>query len=130
MKHRTIFHDLLDSPTLPEQDKSVDRLWQEAQLFLAAGTVTTATSISAALVYLLLDKPRLQVLLEELENAVPNIATPPKQAQLERLPYLVIFLCRHSCQRKTANKNTACRSTRDSTFGVWCIISPDSFESD
>ena len=91
MKHRTIFHDLLDSPTLPEQDKSVDRLWQEAQLFLAAGTVTTATSISAALVYLLLDKPRLQVLLEEFENAAPNIATPPKQAQLERLPYLVIF---------------------------------------
>ncbi|PVH78516.1 cytochrome protein [Cadophora sp. DSE1049] len=88
VKHRTIFHDLLDSPTLPEQDKSENRLWQEAQLFLAAGTVTTATSIASALVYLLLDKARLQVLLEELENAVPNLATPPKQAQLERLPYL------------------------------------------
>lgn len=89
VKHRTIFHDLIDSPTLPEQDKSVDRLWQEAQLFLAAGTVTTATSISAALVYLLLDKSRLQILLEELETAVPNIASPPKQSELERLPYLV-----------------------------------------
>ncbi|KAG4434747.1 hypothetical protein IFR05_009773 [Cadophora sp. M221] len=88
VKHRTIFHDLMDSPTLPEEDKSVDRLWQEAQLFLAAGTVTTATSISAALVYLLLNKSRLQVLLEELETAVPNIASPPKQSELEGLPYL------------------------------------------
>ncbi|KAH7317888.1 cytochrome P450 [Rhexocercosporidium sp. MPI-PUGE-AT-0058] len=88
VKNRTIFHDLLDSSTLPEQDKSVDRLWQEAQLFLAAGTVTTATSISAALVYLLLDQSRLRVLLEELETAVPNIASPPRQADLERLPYL------------------------------------------
>ncbi|KAL2065271.1 hypothetical protein VTL71DRAFT_2940 [Oculimacula yallundae] len=88
VKHRTIFHDLMDSRTLPEEDKTVDRLWQEAQLFLVAGTVTSAASISAALVYLLLDKPRLQVLLEELEEAVPNIATPPKQAQLEKLPYM------------------------------------------
>lgn len=88
-KHRTIFHDLLESSILPPEDKTVDRLWQEAQLLLSAGTVTTATSLSSALVYLLLDPERLQILLQELENAVPDITKPMKQAELERLPYLV-----------------------------------------
>jgi cytochrome P450 len=89
VKHRTIFHDLLDSTILPPEDKTVDRLWQEAQLLLAAGTVTTATSIGSALVYLLLDPPRLQVLLQELETAMPDITKPKPQGELERLPYLV-----------------------------------------
>jgi cytochrome P450 len=88
-KHRTIFHDLLESSVLPPEDKTVDRLWQEAQLLLAAGTVTTATSISSALVYLLLDPKRLQTLLQELETALPDITKPKKQSELEKLPYLV-----------------------------------------
>ncbi len=89
VKYRTIFHDLLDCPTLPEQDKTVDRLGQEAQLLLAAGTVTTATAISSALVYLLLDLKRLQILLEELETAMPSITGSLKESELEQLPYLV-----------------------------------------
>jgi cytochrome P450 len=89
VKHRTIFHELLESPILPSEDKTVDRLWQEAQLLLAAGTVTTATSISSALVYLLLDPVRLKVLLVELEIAMPDISKPPRETDLERLPYLV-----------------------------------------
>jgi cytochrome P450 len=80
---------LLESPILPPEDKTVDRLWQEAQLLLAAGTVTTATAISSALVYLLLDPDRLQVLLGELEIAMPDISKPTREADLERLPYLV-----------------------------------------
>lgn len=88
-KHRTIFHELLESPILPPEDKSVDRLWQEAQLLLAAGIVTTATAISSALVLLLLDPDRLKVLLEELEIAMPDISKPTREADLERLPYLV-----------------------------------------
>ena len=93
-KHRTIFYDLLESTVLPPEDKTVDRLWQEAQLLLAAGTVTTATSISSALVYLLLDQDKLIVLLQELEAAMPDITNPKRQAELERLPYLV---SRHAC---------------------------------
>jgi hypothetical protein len=89
VKHRTIFHDLLESKTLPLEDKTVGRLWQEAQLLLSAGTVTTATAISSALVYLLLDPNRMQILLEELENAMPDILKPKRQTELEQLPYLV-----------------------------------------
>jgi cytochrome P450 len=89
VKHRTIFHELLANSTLPPEDKSVDRLWQEAQLLLSAGTVTTATSLSSALVFLLLDQDRLKVLLEELEVAMPDISKPTREADLQRLPYLV-----------------------------------------
>lgn len=67
----------------------MDRLWQEAQLLLSAGIVTTATSISSAIVYLLLDHKRLGVLLEELESAMPDITKPTREAELEKLPYLV-----------------------------------------
>ena len=89
VKHRTIFHDLLDSRTLPEQDKSLERFAQEAQLLLVAGTVTTATALASAIVYLLLDEKRLIVLMEELEGAIPDITKPAKEAELEALPYLV-----------------------------------------
>ncbi len=89
VKHRTIFHDVLDNQALPEADKSASRLWQEAQLLLSAGTVTTATSISSAIVYLLLDQERFAILIEELENAIPDIKKPLPSAKLEKLPYLV-----------------------------------------
>ena len=89
VKHRTIFHELLESSILPSEDKTVDRLWQEAQLLLSAGTVTTATAISSALVYLLLDPDRLKVLLRELEIAIPDISKPAREADLKQLPYLV-----------------------------------------
>lgn len=88
VKHRTIFQELLENQSLPEKDKSVDRLWQEAQLLLSAGTVTTAGAISAAFVYLLLDQAKLVVLIEELEYAMSDINKPPTAADLEQLPYL------------------------------------------
>lgn len=88
VKHRTIFHDLMDSKTLPEEDKSVRLFVQEAQLLLVAGTVTTATALASAIVYLLLDDKRLVVLMQELESAMPDITKPCKEAELESLPYL------------------------------------------
>ncbi|KAF4635478.1 hypothetical protein G7Y89_g2627 [Cudoniella acicularis] len=88
LKHDTIFTEMLGSTFLPDEDKSVNRLWQEAELLLIAGTVTTATSLASAIVYLLLDQARLQVLVEELEKAIPVISKPVKPAELEKLPYL------------------------------------------
>lgn len=91
VKHKTIFHDLLDNRSLPEEDKSVQRFSQESQLLLVAGTITTATALASAIIYLLLDEKRLQVLLEELKAAMPDITKPAKEAELENLLYLVIF---------------------------------------
>lgn len=92
VEYRTIFHDLLENTSLPPEDKTVDRLWQEAQLLLSAGTVTTATALYSALVYLLLDPVRMQTLLQELEVAMPDVTKPKKEAELERLPYLVCLV--------------------------------------
>jgi cytochrome P450 len=91
-KHTTIFHDLLNNDSLPKEDKTVHRLNQEAQLLLSAGTVTTATSISSAFVYLFLDPKRMQVLMEELEDAIPDITKPVREAEVEKLPYIVGYL--------------------------------------
>ncbi|KAH6662329.1 cytochrome P450 [Halenospora varia] len=88
IKHRTIFTEILDSKALPEKDKSVSRLSQEAQLLLVAGTVTTANTLSSAVVYLLLDPEKLQILMEELEVAIPGLSEPVKMKELEKLPYL------------------------------------------
>lgn len=41
----TIFHELLNG-SLPEQEKTVARLWQEGQIIVGAGTETTAWSTS------------------------------------------------------------------------------------
>jgi hypothetical protein len=40
-------------------------------------------------VYLLLDQERFAILIEELENAIPDIKKPLPSAKLEKLPYLV-----------------------------------------
>ena len=40
---RTIFHEILNSK-LSDYDKSTDRLWQEGEVVVAAGTITTAWS--------------------------------------------------------------------------------------
>jgi len=77
---------MLERDELPTEDKSVDRLRQEGQLLLAAGTATTATTLSSAFVYLLLDHERLEILKKELEEAVPDSSKTPSQSQLEKLP--------------------------------------------
>jgi cytochrome P450 len=81
----------MDNKSLSEEDKSLARFSQEAQLLLVAGTVTTATALASAVVYLLLDEKRLIILMEELEKAMPDIARPAKEAELEALPYLASF---------------------------------------
>jgi hypothetical protein len=43
--HPTIFHDILRSD-LPAQEKVLDRLWQEGQTIIGAGTETTAWTLS------------------------------------------------------------------------------------
>jgi hypothetical protein len=79
----------MDNQALPEEDKSLYRFSQESQVLLLAGSVTTASILASALVYLLLDEKRLQVLIEELEEAIPDITKPVKESELQKLPYLV-----------------------------------------
>jgi cytochrome P450 len=78
----TIFHDILTS-SLPAREKTLDRLWQEGQTFVAAGTETTAWALTVITFYLLQDPAALSRLQKELVAAKANSST-----ELEKLPYL------------------------------------------
>ena len=88
--HRTIFHELINSPHLPEEEKGTTRIIQEAGAMVGAGGESTSQVITA-FVYSLLANPQvLSRLREELRSVIPNADSPaPTLRQLEALPYLV-----------------------------------------
>lgn len=83
----TVFQTILDSD-LPEAEKSVERLKDEGQSLVGAGSETTARSLSLITFYLLRDKRMLQKLREELQTVSTDDPT-SLLARLEKLPYLV-----------------------------------------
>lgn len=78
----TIFHDILRSD-LALSEKKLERLCQEGQTFIAAGTETTAWCLTVITFYLLKDPAKLQRLRDELLKANVTSST-----DLEKLPYL------------------------------------------
>ncbi|KAL2011466.1 hypothetical protein VTN00DRAFT_4184 [Thermoascus crustaceus] len=85
----TIFHELLNSKVLPKREKTVERLWQEGQVVIGAGTETTAWTLSVIVFYLLSNTHVLFKLRQELEAAIPDPSTLPPLTGLEQLPYLI-----------------------------------------
>lgn len=84
-RQKTFFHDILGS-SLPEQDKSAERLAQEMQILVSAGAETTAKAMSYITFYLLNDPAIMKKLMDEL-----NTLDPERNAslvQLEQMPYL------------------------------------------
>jgi cytochrome P450 len=84
----TIFQALLDSD-LPAEEKSADRLQDEGQTLVGAGSETTATSLSVITFYLLEDKQKLAKLRAELKTVMPTPTSDVSLTALEQLPYLV-----------------------------------------
>jgi cytochrome P450 len=78
----TVFHDVISSD-LPAREKTLDRLYQEGQTFVAAGTETTAWCLTVITFYLIENPTVMEKLRTELQNA--NAST---GAELEKLPYL------------------------------------------
>jgi hypothetical protein len=111
VSHPTIFHDLLTS-SLPESEKSTERLAEEAVLLVGAGkhffpkiksrnqgrsvnlvhllkgTHTAAWALSVATFYLLSQPSTLLALKAELSVAIPKPTNVIPLATLEKLPYL------------------------------------------
>jgi cytochrome P450 len=85
---RTIFQTLLESDLLPEE-KSLDRLAQEAQVIIGAGSDTVANALTVTTFHILNNPEVLVKLKRELETAMPDLYAPTKLAVVERLPYLV-----------------------------------------
>lgn len=89
---RTIFQELLTGD-LPEQEKRLERLWQEGQIVIGAGTETTAWALSATLYYILEDVTILHTLQAELTKAIPVPTERVDWSRLEKLPYLSAVIC-------------------------------------
>jgi cytochrome P450 len=70
--HPTIFHDLLENKDMPASEKSIDRLVQEGQIIVSAGTETTAWCLSVTTFHLLSNPQVIQKLRAELEGAMPK----------------------------------------------------------
>ncbi|EXJ78793.1 hypothetical protein A1O1_09195 [Capronia coronata CBS 617.96] len=87
-ERQTMFHTLRDSD-LPASEKSLERLCDEAEIMLGAGSETTAATLSRIWFYLLHSPSILEKLLAELRTIIPSpdLAI-PKLSTIERLPYL------------------------------------------
>ena len=91
LSHPTLFHEILQS-NLPESDKSVSRLKDEAAIVVSAGTLTTSWALSIATYHLLASPRVLRKLKAELKIAIPDDNTSTDLPLLERLPYLVAIV--------------------------------------
>lgn len=86
--HVTIFHEILNEPSLPPSEKTEDRMKAEAESLVGAGTLTSAHMLSLTSYFVLRDPKILQELTEELERVMPDAESSPGQQVFERLPYL------------------------------------------
>lgn len=91
--HPTIFHAILDSK-LPSHEKTVERLTEEAQVLVMAGTLTTASTLELMVFWLLKQPATLQKLKNELRAVMPSVTDVGNVplAALEALPYLTAVI--------------------------------------
>ncbi|PQE31749.1 cytochrome p450 protein [Rutstroemia sp. NJR-2017a WRK4] len=87
-EHKTIFHAILESDTLPASEKTLDRLRQEGQTVVGAGTDTTVGVLSMATFHILANPDIRMKLLAELTPVFEKTNGRPSLADLELLPYL------------------------------------------
>jgi cytochrome P450 len=86
---RTVFRDLLNSSLSPEE-KTIERMWHDGQVFNIAGTETTSWALANCTFYLLDNPEILQRMQDEIKTVMPdgtidNVSV----SELETLPYLV-----------------------------------------
>lgn len=84
----TIFNHLIESDAIPDSKEGNDRLVQEAQVVVSAGTETTAWAMSVLTFHLLSNPEVLAKLKKELETAIQDPKHLPSLVSLEQLPYL------------------------------------------
>ena len=87
-KPKTIFQALL-SPSLPPEERTLQRLVDEGFIVLGAGLETTARFLTNITCHLLLNPDVLSKLRAELKVALPTPDMCPPLHVLEGLPYLV-----------------------------------------
>ena len=86
---RTIFYDILTNDSLRPQEMETQYLMDEAQIVIAAGTVTTAHILSVTCFHIVNNPEILATLQAELRTAMLDSQTQIPWQKLEQLPYLV-----------------------------------------
>ncbi|CAJ2507651.1 Uu.00g088370.m01.CDS01 [Anthostomella pinea] len=87
-QHPTIFHEMLSSRLLPPAEKTPQRIAQEGQILVQAGTMTTSWALTVGTFHLLNNPSSLKLLRDELFAALPDPSTPTPFGELMALPYL------------------------------------------
>ena len=84
----TIFYEMAHNDKVPPEEKSLNRLTDEAVLFIVAGNETTGNALSVITFHVLNTPSILKTLKDELSIAIPNVNTVPSWRDLENLPYI------------------------------------------
>ena len=79
--------------SLPDSEKSVDRIAQEGFVMISAGGETTSRVLSMALFHIVTNPQVLERLQKEVTLAMPDPTKIPTVKELEELTYLVRILC-------------------------------------
>lgn len=88
----TIFHAMLEAD-VPREEKTVQRLVEEAHTLTSAGSMTTANTLDTTFYHLLSNpKTHLARLRRELDEAIPDSSTIPAVSDLEKLPFLTAVI--------------------------------------
>ncbi|KAI1328428.1 putative cytochrome P450 [Xylariaceae sp. FL0255] len=84
-----VFSTIVSSPQLPPSEKTVDRIYQEGIVLVAAGGETMARALTTAIYAILSGNHTVQARLkEELRHAIPDPNSRPSLKQLQSLPWL------------------------------------------
>ena len=86
---RTIFYDILTNDGLRPQEKETEYLMDEAQVVIAAGTVTTAHILSVTSFHIINNPKILATLQAEIRTVTLAEKAQIPWQKLEQLPYLV-----------------------------------------
>ena len=90
--HKTIFHELYHSKLLPQAEKDPQRLRDEVQTIIVAGTDTVGHTLRVVTFHLTEKPHMLEKLRAELKTVEPNDDGNWTVTQLEQLPYLTAIL--------------------------------------
>ncbi|KAI0836424.1 cytochrome P450-like protein [Hypoxylon sp. FL0890] len=88
-----VVHSLIQSETVPDEEKTLTRLANDCLVLITAGYITTSNTLTVT-IYYILARPHIHTrVLEELRTvmATPTSEMPPL-AELERLPYLTAVI--------------------------------------
>lgn len=84
----SLFRYVFNDTEMLESELSVDRLASEAQLLLAAGTITTTRTLNVCSYYILSNDRIHSQLKKELKSIMAGYPEIPSLQELEELPYL------------------------------------------